>query len=237
MKHNIITGEGPDALKNPKWTMIDGTTPPTEAQLQAAGWRDMPPEPELAAGFVRVSKTFAEGDGVTGAWEVVDQLQTELDAEAAAAEAQAEYQASLPVPMPTGIEAPVVVLTDADGKGWGVVADGGDLVTYPDHASPRPDAATIAARIAAARAEGQTRRARLLAIEIDLLTIDTAVDEMMAVDLSATGSIGVAIAATTGVNKAALTALRNALIDVRAKAKKGLNNARQAAEKLRKEVK
>jgi hypothetical protein len=86
MKHNIITGEGPDALTNQKWTMIDGTTPPTEAQLQAHGWRDFPEKPELAAGCARVSCKPVEGDGVTGAWEVVDRLTSEIEAEAAAAE-------------------------------------------------------------------------------------------------------------------------------------------------------
>ena len=57
-----------------------------------------------------------------------------------------------------GIESPVLVLQTADGKGVGVVADGLDLVTYVDHASPRPDAATLAARIAAAKAERQALR-------------------------------------------------------------------------------
>jgi uncharacterized membrane protein len=57
-----------------------------------------------------------------------------------------------------GIETPVLVLQTVDGKGVGVVADGLDLVTYVDHASPRPDAATLAARVAAAKAERQALR-------------------------------------------------------------------------------
>jgi hypothetical protein len=44
------------------------------------------------------------------------------------------------------------------------VADGGDLVTYPDHASPRPNAAVIAERIAAARATNALLRASLVAV-------------------------------------------------------------------------
>ena len=59
---------------------------------------------------------------------------------------------------------------------------------------------------------------------------------MMAIDLSATGTVGVAIAATTVANKTALAAMRNALIDVRREAKVAINNARQACEKIRKEI-
>ena len=229
MKHrNIITGE----TQIP--TQLNGrqnvTWENSQAELIAVGWRIEPEAPELVANMTRISKTFVEGDGATGAWEVVDRLTSEIEAEAAEAQAQAEYQASLPVPMPTGIEAPVVVLTDSDGKGWGVVADGGDLVTYPDHASPRPDAATIAARIAAARAEGKAHRDRIAAIQTDL---DQAEAALEAINVTASGALGTAIAATTGVNKTALTAVRTTLVDFKTAAK----NLRQAAEKLRKEVK
>ena len=63
-----------------------------------------------------------------------------------------------PPPPPTpqliegGIETPVLVLqSQVAGKGIGViVTDDGDLTTYIDHESPRPDDATIKARIAAA---------------------------------------------------------------------------------------
>jgi hypothetical protein len=82
MKKNIHTGATLEDWPN----VVGGTVNADPAMAQAIGWRDMPPEPELAAGSVRISKTFGEGDGVTGAWEVVDRLQTEIDAEAAAAE-------------------------------------------------------------------------------------------------------------------------------------------------------
>ena len=63
-----------------------------------------------------------------------------------------------PPPPPTpqliegGIETPVLVLqSQVAGKGIGIIAtDDGDLTTYIDHESPRPDAETIRARIAAA---------------------------------------------------------------------------------------
>jgi hypothetical protein len=155
--------------------------------------------------------------------------QTQADAEAAIAASNAAYQASLPVPMPTGIEAPVVVLTDSDGKGWGVVADAGELVTYADHASPRPDAAIIAARQAAARADNQAHRERIAAIKADLDQVEAALDQA---DVTTTGPLGVAVAATTGVNKTALTEVRKVLVDIKAAAK----NLRQASEKIRREI-
>ena len=70
----------------------------------------------------------------------------------------------LPPPTPQliegGIETPVLVLqSQVAGKGIGVIAtDDGDLTTYIDHESPRPDDATIKARIAAAVADRQTRK-------------------------------------------------------------------------------
>jgi len=71
-----------------------------------------------------------------------------------------------PPPPPTpqliegGIEVPMLVLqSQVAGKGIGLVAtDDGDIATYIDHESPRPDAETIRARIAAAVADRQTRK-------------------------------------------------------------------------------
>lgn len=65
---------------------IDGTYPPTREQLLMAGWRDVPELPVLADGNVRVSARLVEGDGVTGAWEVVDRLAADIEAEARAAD-------------------------------------------------------------------------------------------------------------------------------------------------------
>jgi hypothetical protein len=81
-----------------------------------------------------------------------------LRADAAAALAAPPNRFDNPQQFPAGIESPGLVLQTADGKGVGVVADGLDLVTYVDHASPRPDAATLAARVAAAKAERQALR-------------------------------------------------------------------------------
>ena len=54
-----------------------------------------------------------------------------------------------PEPFPHGIETPVVVIPSANTgtPAYGIVVDSlGRLATYEDHASPRPDAATIARR-------------------------------------------------------------------------------------------
>jgi hypothetical protein len=98
----------------------------------------------------------------------------ETPAEEAARKAQS-FEESTPTPptpqqFPAGIESPVLVLQTVDGKGVGVVADGLDLVTYVDHASPRPDAATLAARIAAAKAERQALRDVLKDIRVETVT-------------------------------------------------------------------
>ena len=53
----------------------------------------------------------------------------------------------------------LVLQSQVAGKGIGLVAtDDGDIATYIDHESPRPDAETIRARIAAAVADRQTRK-------------------------------------------------------------------------------
>jgi uncharacterized protein YqfA (UPF0365 family) len=208
MKYNTITRAVSETVPSGVYEGIDFHGSPPDDVAERAGWVDVTPEIQA----------------------IIDADKAQADAQAAEAQAQAEYQASLPVPMPTGIEAPVVVLTDSDGKGWGVVADGGDLITYADHASPRPDAAVIAERQAQARADNQAHRARIEAIKTDLDQVEAALDQ---VDVTTTGTLGVAIAATTGVNKTALTETRKVLVDLKAAAK----NLRQAAEKLRRDVK
>jgi hypothetical protein len=125
-----------------------------------------------------------------------------------------------------------------DGHIYSLIVDGaGGAVLPVQRESVRTSNAEHDAAKTAARAAHGARRNRLDRLADDLATIDTAVDAMMAIDLSATGPAGTAIAATSGANKTALTAIRNALIDVRSEAKKALNNARQACEKMRKEIK
>jgi hypothetical protein len=81
----------------------------------------------------------------------------------------------VPTQFPHGIETPVTVLTDADGVGWGVVVDNGDLLTYQDHASPRPSPEVLRQRIEAAKQDSRqfrvdTRAIRTNAIaQIDLV--------------------------------------------------------------------
>jgi hypothetical protein len=99
------------------------------------------------------------------AWQA--QVASNEAVQAAIAASNAAYQASQPQQFPTGIESPVLVLQTVDGKGVGVVADGLDLVTYVDHTSPRPDAATLAARVAAAKAERQALRDVLKDIRVE----------------------------------------------------------------------
>ena len=136
-----------NALAYPPATVhrSDGTTVigynRNESLLQADGWMQViedarPAEP--------ASPVYSIEDGhIRVAWELLP-----------------------PPPPPTpqliegGIEVPLLVLqSQVAGKGIGLVAtDDGDIATYIDHESPRPDDATIKARIAAAVADRQTRK-------------------------------------------------------------------------------
>jgi hypothetical protein len=59
---------------------------PNEATLLEKGWRYEPPVPPVADGYTRLSIRLIEGDGVTGAWEIVDRLTSEIAADQAAAD-------------------------------------------------------------------------------------------------------------------------------------------------------
>lgn len=114
-----------------------------------------------------------------------------------------------PLPTPpqqfsNGIETPVVVLTtDPAGIGIGVIADDvGNLVTYVDHASPRPDAATLAARKAAAKAANDALRQ---ALRDNRAVTTNIIATVQALDLTDTTAAG---------QKAQLIILRKAVIDL-----------------------
>lgn len=78
-----------------------------------------------------------------------------------------------PTPMPNGIEAPVVVLTDDNGVGYGVIVDGGDLLTYQDHASPRPSEAVLRQRIQQARADRAALRRDARTVRTNMVNLAT----------------------------------------------------------------
>ena len=71
-----------------------------------------------------------------------------------------------PALYPDGIETPVIVLTSqASGFGIGVIAtDEGEIATYIDHQSPRPDKAEIKRRMTAALAAKREQSAAYLAL-------------------------------------------------------------------------
>jgi hypothetical protein len=207
------------------------------ADLIAAGWRDY--APATATGSVKATTWTDTGaqwvESVTyySAAEVAQQA-----AQAAAAQAAAEAnRLATPIRFEQAIQAPAVETKATDGHIYGFKVDpiDGDVFAVQRESERTSDAADLAATTNQL-ATRHTRRTRLERLADDIALIDTAVDAMMSIDLSATGTVGVAIAATTNPNKAALTAMRNALIDVRREAKVALNNARQAAEKIRKEI-
>ena len=99
----------------------------------------------------------------------------ETPAEEAARKAQSFEEATPTPPTPqysaTGFEGPVLVLQTQNGQGIGVVADEtGELISYLDHASPRPSKEVLAARVAAAKAERQALRDVLKDIRVETVT-------------------------------------------------------------------
>jgi len=112
------------------------------------------------------------------------------------------YSAPAPQPMPSGVETPVLVLRAQDGAGVGVVADGLDLVTYLDHASPRPDDATLSNRVAAARLARATLRDTLRTVRVN-----------MATNINETQAISVTSTSSTAQVRSAVIDLRRELID------------------------
>lgn len=157
-----------DAL--PTW--VDGVSNPDMDRCAQDGWRLLPARMDVPAGY-RLNGFHASQDPANALQCVEDTPLVNLSDEAAAQAAAASNAAEVarnPVPFEKGIEVPVVVLTEANGAGWGVVADGDDLVTYQDHASPRPSDAVIAAAIASNKAARAQLRLDLRDVRLQTVT-------------------------------------------------------------------
>jgi len=224
---------------------IGGTLNPTEDQYITAGWRSIVEAAPVADGYRRISETLVDNeDGATFRVDVVDRLVTDIEAEekaaaeAAAARAaidaekaaaaQAAYLAGvdvLPRPLQGRFETPA-----ADGHVYGMEVDpSGDEIIPVQRESTRLTQAEYDAAKAAKLAARAAHRDAIRAIKADLDQVETALDQ---VDVTTTGPLGVAIAATTGNTKTALTETRKVLVDLKAAAK----NLRQAVEKVRREI-
>ena len=158
----------------------------------------------------------------------VDAALVEAERQAAEEVAQAEYLAGvdvLPRPVQGKFETPA-----ADGHVYGIEIDPtGDEIVPVQRESTR----LTQAEYEAARAEKLTARAahrtNLAAIKTDLDQVEAALDQ---IDATTTGPMGVAIAATSGATKTALTEVRKVIADMKTATK----NLKQASEKLRREV-
>jgi hypothetical protein len=60
---------------------LNGIYNPPDELKHAAGYRVMPDPPPVQDGYTRVSIIPIEGDGVSGAWEVIDRSKAEMQAE------------------------------------------------------------------------------------------------------------------------------------------------------------
>jgi hypothetical protein len=241
MKYNTITKQVSETVPGGLYEGIDyHGTPPADVAARA-GWVDVTPE-----------------------------IQAQLDADKAAADAayaaaEIERKATPLIfdqPLQARIETPAT-----DGHVYGLEVDPtGDEVIPVQRESTRLTQAEYDAAKAARLADRQLHRERIAGIKTDLDQVETALDKvdmsatgtmgvaiaaLNAVDLSAGGTLGAAIAATTGATKTALQQVRLALVAVRDNAetavkesrkaqddtKTATKNLKQAAEKLRKEVK
>ncbi len=133
---------------------------------------DQRPDLLTADGFKHVVETTRPGEFYAASWQddptQITQVWTAFDPPAPPP--PPPYVEPTPWLCPDGIETPVVVLqSQSAGYGIGLVVDDeGEIATYIDHQSPRPDAAERAARITAAiagrKAEREAFRALLDAL-------------------------------------------------------------------------
>jgi hypothetical protein len=165
--------------------------------------------------------------------DVTPEIQAEIDAaeaEAATAAAAAEaIRLATPIRYDQPIQARLETPAD-DGHIYGLEVDPDSGELYPvQRESQRKTDAEYAAAKADAKAARAAHRANMQAIKTDLDQVETALDQ---IDVSASSSYATNIAACTGATKTALQDTRKVLVDVKA----ALKNLRQAAEKVRKEI-
>ena len=158
---------------------------------------------------------------------LIDAAQAEQDAANAAA--QAEYLAGVDV-LPRPVQGKFET-SAADGHVYGleIDPDGGEVIPVQRESTRLTQAEYDAAK-ATRLAERATHRDRIAAIKTDLDQVETALDQ---IDATTTGPMGLAITATSGATKTALQEVRKVIADMKTATK----NLKQAAEKLRREVK
>jgi hypothetical protein len=160
--------------------------------------------------------------------------QAELDARAAIAASNAAaaeiVRKATPLVYDRPLQAPAIETKATDGHVYGLKVDptDGDVFAIQRESVRTTEAEDLAAttNVLAARA---THRANMLAIKTDLDQVEAALDQ---IDVGASSSYATNIAACTGATKTALQDTRKIFVDLKAATK----NLRQAAEKIRREI-
>jgi hypothetical protein len=224
---------------------LGNTERPTFEQCLPIGVRIEPAEPEIAEGYTRTSIRLVEGDGRTGAWEVVDRLTSELDAEAAIAASNAAIEATMPIEQTRstlymGNAGPVIQA--ADGHAYQPVIDPTtkEWLAVPRTGSPWHPDATFTNAVEAAIATNSLHVQRIDAIKDDLDKVELQVVSTNWIDMVLTNIITTTAVWSNAAQRATMIAVKDALQADKANdnnLKIAVRNLKQACEKLRREVK
>jgi len=172
---NIVDQRKVDIITDALPQNIISPTPEQQWEYwKTIGWRRIRNIAEPTPGyFVNEYSVQAVDDEQCDLAVQIEKDIAEWEAEEAARIEAERIAAAAPVYMPTGVEGPVMVLVNATGQGIGVIADGEDITTYIEHASPTPTPEERAALIAAARTGRQSLKSDLQIIKADIAaTVD-----------------------------------------------------------------
>lgn len=217
-------------------TAIGAMLTPAFEDCQPFGWRQYTGCQEPGMGMYVTAYAFSD-DGTDAGYTIATQITVaEWEAQQTAAAAAAAAAEALRIETPIRPDQPLetrLELKDGEDNDWDMIVDGIGLEILPvkrSEGSSRIAKQDYLNAITASLAARQTHRANMLLIKDDLDSVEASMD---AVDVTNSGALGLAIAATSGVTKTALQECRTVFVAM----KSALKNLRQAADKIRREIK